>query len=423
MLQTLHITVKNDMTDNGTSIHWHGIRQLNSMEMDGVNGVTQCPIAPGEEFTYVFNATQYGSSWYHSHYSVQYADGLQGPLTIHGPSSANYDEPKFPLIMTDWGHNSAFAAIYHQGSDPLGKPSVLLNGTGNVTRFSGNAPTTTMPKTFEMSFDRPTPFGPRRYLLRLINTAFETTFTFSIDNHRLQIIAADFVPIVPYFTHSVTVAIGQRYNIIVYADQWDVGDGNFWIRTAMAQGCPPPDVLPGSIQGYERTGIVRYNPSSTADPSSLPWPEYIKTCEDEPAASLVPVVPWNIGAAANGGGDGEEFGISFRTGVNDFPVKLFDFKPELANEDYYFQINYSDPIFLDLERTDPFPEQWVVVPETFTSKDWVYLVLSGNLHPVSQHYLVNDQDRELINTRSISTVTTSQSCKRQPSPTSQAPSR
>ena len=48
--------------------------------MDGVNGITQCPIAPGQSFTYNWTALQYGSSWYHSHYSVQYADGALGPL-------------------------------------------------------------------------------------------------------------------------------------------------------------------------------------------------------------------------------------------------------------------------------------------------------------------------------------------------------
>jgi hypothetical protein len=50
------------------------------MHMDGVNGLTQCPIAPGDNFTYTWTARQYGSSWYHSHYSVQYADGAVGPL-------------------------------------------------------------------------------------------------------------------------------------------------------------------------------------------------------------------------------------------------------------------------------------------------------------------------------------------------------
>jgi hypothetical protein len=57
------IHVKNSMKNNGTAIHWHGIRQLNTSESDGVPGVTQCPIQPGDTMTYKFNATQYGSSW------------------------------------------------------------------------------------------------------------------------------------------------------------------------------------------------------------------------------------------------------------------------------------------------------------------------------------------------------------------------
>lgn len=97
----IEITVKNDLRFNGTTIHWHGLRQLGSMEMDGVNGVTQCPIAPGKTYTYKFRAMQYGTSWYHSHYSLQYSDGLVGPLTIHGPSSSNYEEAKDPILMTD----------------------------------------------------------------------------------------------------------------------------------------------------------------------------------------------------------------------------------------------------------------------------------------------------------------------------------
>lgn len=58
--------------------------------MDGVNGVTQCPIAPGDHFEYVWSAIQYGSSWYHSHYSVQYADGVAGPIVgVH----------RYPLVV------------------------------------------------------------------------------------------------------------------------------------------------------------------------------------------------------------------------------------------------------------------------------------------------------------------------------------
>ncbi|MAD87621.1 MAG: hypothetical protein CL912_32075 [Deltaproteobacteria bacterium] len=40
------IHVYNNLTNyNGTSIHWHGIRQLNTNWQDGVAGVTQCPIS------------------------------------------------------------------------------------------------------------------------------------------------------------------------------------------------------------------------------------------------------------------------------------------------------------------------------------------------------------------------------------------
>ena len=76
------VTVDNatDTWKNGTSVHWHGIRQWLTMHMDGVPGVSQCPIAPGSSYTYSWRARQYGSSWYHSHFTLQYADGLLGAL-------------------------------------------------------------------------------------------------------------------------------------------------------------------------------------------------------------------------------------------------------------------------------------------------------------------------------------------------------
>lgn len=49
------------------------------------------------------------------------------------------------------------------------------------------------------------------YRIRLVNTAVDGHFEFSIDGHEFQVIATDFVPIVPYTTDSVSVSIGQRY--------------------------------------------------------------------------------------------------------------------------------------------------------------------------------------------------------------------
>ena len=56
-----------------------------------------------------------------------------GPMTIYGPSSANYDEAKDPILMTDWNHRSAFSDYYQEITPGLGPPpmtSILLNGRG-----------------------------------------------------------------------------------------------------------------------------------------------------------------------------------------------------------------------------------------------------------------------------------------------------
>ena len=61
-------------------MHWHGINQQGTEWADGVPGISMCPVPPGESFTHTFKATPYGTGFYHSHYSAQYADGLWGPI-------------------------------------------------------------------------------------------------------------------------------------------------------------------------------------------------------------------------------------------------------------------------------------------------------------------------------------------------------
>jgi hypothetical protein len=276
------------------------------------------------------------------------------------------------------GHNTAFEAIY---TNDLGNPSILLNGTGNVTRYSGVKNTEPIPLQYSVTFINET--GPRKrpkkYLIRLINTSFETTFVFSIDNHWLQVVSTDFVPIIPYNTTSVLVGIGQRYNIIVEAKpvangtrQPLDGHGNYWIRTYIAH-CVDP--LGHRIKGYELSGIIRYDNTSSADPTSKAWDDITLDCSDEDYVNLIPVVPWQIGPAANGHG-GQEFDI---TGLPDgeqppYPVAFFSLQGQTppSNTAYVpFRINYSDPTFLHLNNTGSWPTPWVVVPENYTSKDWV----------------------------------------------------
>jgi multicopper oxidase len=55
-----------------TSIHWHGFHQHGTPTMDGVEGVSREPIAPGKSFVYDFVAEPAGTHGYHSHVGVRY---------------------------------------------------------------------------------------------------------------------------------------------------------------------------------------------------------------------------------------------------------------------------------------------------------------------------------------------------------------
>ena len=53
--------------------------------------------------------------------------------------------------------------------------------------------------------------------MKFINTSTESISIFTIDEHMLQIIGSDFLPIKPYYADSVLVGVGQRYHIVVEA--------------------------------------------------------------------------------------------------------------------------------------------------------------------------------------------------------------
>ena len=63
------VNVTNDLPNEGTTLHWHGLRQPETPWYDGVPAVTQCPIIPGNTLSYLFRADLFGTSWYHSMFS------------------------------------------------------------------------------------------------------------------------------------------------------------------------------------------------------------------------------------------------------------------------------------------------------------------------------------------------------------------
>ena len=64
-----------------TGIHWHGLEL--PIEMDGVPGVGQKPVMPGERFVYEFPLHQNGTFFYHSHMAMQEMVGMLGGFIIH----------------------------------------------------------------------------------------------------------------------------------------------------------------------------------------------------------------------------------------------------------------------------------------------------------------------------------------------------
>lgn len=275
---TVIVHVTNSMTNNGSSIHWHGIRQNFTNQMDGVPSVTQCPIAPGASQTYTWRALQYGSSWYHSHFSVQAWDGVFGGILINGPATANYDVDLGHVFMNDWSHQTAdVLALTAAASGPPTSPNCLINGTNTWTEDDD----TVVGSRFETVFEAGT-----RYRIRLVNGAADTHFRFTIDNHTLEVISSDFVPIVPYTTESVSVGMGQRYDVIVEATKTT---GNFWLRAIPQESCSDNDNVDNIL------GIVRYDASSTDDPSTTSY-TLDDSCEDEDAANIVPYLAIDVGS-------------------------------------------------------------------------------------------------------------------------------
>ncbi|MEP4031955.1 multicopper oxidase family protein [Roseibium polysiphoniae] len=85
-----------------TSIHWHGVRIDNAM--DGVSGLTQDAVPPGEAFEYDFVAPDAGTYWYHAHNKSwqQVGRGLYGPLIVEEEDPAFGLDQDLTLILDDW---------------------------------------------------------------------------------------------------------------------------------------------------------------------------------------------------------------------------------------------------------------------------------------------------------------------------------
>jgi manganese oxidase len=78
-----------------TAIHWHGLEV--PVDMDGMPGISQPHILPGERFVYEFTLNQNGTYFYHSHMPMQQMFGMLGLLILHAKA------PYKPKVDKDFG--------------------------------------------------------------------------------------------------------------------------------------------------------------------------------------------------------------------------------------------------------------------------------------------------------------------------------
>ena len=97
----VRIYVTNKLPE-ATTVHWHGLFLPNGM--DGVGGLTQKAIQPGETFMYEFPLIQHGTFMYHSHHDemTQMAMGMIGLFIIHPREPKSQVDHDFAIMLSEW---------------------------------------------------------------------------------------------------------------------------------------------------------------------------------------------------------------------------------------------------------------------------------------------------------------------------------
>jgi hypothetical protein len=97
----VRILVTNKLPE-ATSVHWHGLLLPNGM--DGVSGLNQKSIEPGETYAYEFTLRQHGTQMYHPHSdeTQQMALGMEGFFIIHPRKQEKKIDRDFAIFLQEW---------------------------------------------------------------------------------------------------------------------------------------------------------------------------------------------------------------------------------------------------------------------------------------------------------------------------------
>jgi FtsP/CotA-like multicopper oxidase with cupredoxin domain len=190
--QAVRITVVNRL-DEDTTIHWHGIRLPNAM--DGVPGLTQKPIRPGESFVYEFTPPDAGTFWYHPHADTlqQLGRGLAGALIVEEPEPGSGIDRDLVWFIEDWRLDDKGRIAGGFGN----RMEAGMSGRiGNTVTINGRPP-------------RPIPVkASERVRLRLVNAALARIVALRFEEHQPVIIAHDGQPCDPHPPEGGRVVLG-----------------------------------------------------------------------------------------------------------------------------------------------------------------------------------------------------------------------
>ena len=235
--ETVRLVV-NNMLDEDTSIHWHGL--IVPMQMDGVPGVSFPGIKANSTFVYEFPLKQAGTYWYHSHSGLQEQLGHYGPMIIDpaGRDPIAYDR-EHVVVLSDWSFlhpHTIFTRMKQEGGffnrqkrtlmDRIGKADPMTAEEREMFGRMRMDPTdisdvTEAAYTFLINGHSPGEnwtglFRPgERVRLRIINAAAQTTFNLRIPGLRMTVVATDGIEIRPVVIDEFQIGNAETYDVIV----------------------------------------------------------------------------------------------------------------------------------------------------------------------------------------------------------------
>ena len=199
--EPVRIIVENKL-DQDTTVHWHGIRLSNAM--DGVPGLTQPPIKPGESFTYEFTPPDAGTFWYHPHANSlqQLGRGLAGALIVEAAEPYPVDR-EILWMISDWRlkPDAQIAGGFGNGME-----AAMSGRIGNTVTINGT-----------MAGDEPVRAG-ERIRLRLINSALARIMALKFEGHKPVIVAIDGQPCDPHEPAEGRLLLGPAMRLDVVLD-------------------------------------------------------------------------------------------------------------------------------------------------------------------------------------------------------------